>query len=155
MTPKSIDDYGGPYSDATPVEDPQTDVSDTSFNRMAEDVAQLTQAGPRGVLHFTTTAANPVTISKNVNMWGATPTVSRTALGTYEITFATSYADSLGTTETLSLQSHWAAIDGFVWYACPQTYASSAHSITVTTFNAAGAVADSGGGGVIIKVYFI
>ena len=110
MDAKDLSDYGGAYSDAKPVQDPTTQVSAAYFNRMAEDLAQLTRMAPKAIIRWTGTAsAGNITLnSADVRtLWGNglsyAPTVS-TAGGTgpYTVTFPTTYTDGLGNVETFN-----------------------------------------------------
>lgn len=109
MTPKVIGNYGGPFVDSTAIENPETDLSADNGNRALEDLAQLTRTKPKAMVRFTaTTTAAPTTVEPTFwdTIWGSgvsqKPTINKTATGEYTISWATSYVDALGVTETVS-----------------------------------------------------
>jgi hypothetical protein len=115
---RSSAEYGIPYVDQESVSNPETQAAANKFNRMGEDVAQMTRTSVKVDVLFSTTATAAVvavTPTSGKTQWGTgssyLPTISKTATGTYVITWATSYVDALdGTTadavsetETLAL----------------------------------------------------
>lgn len=108
MDPRDLAAYGGPYQDARPQSDPLTQCAADSLNLLMEDTAQLTRMPWRVVARFTTDGAtDPSTIDYGKTLWGTgityKPTVVHTSTGIWTVTFAASYEDGLGETETLSL----------------------------------------------------
>jgi len=63
-------DYGGPFEDALPVEDPETQLAADQYNRLAEDTAQLTRSGTRAILRFGTTTGAPPNVTSACSVWG-------------------------------------------------------------------------------------
>lgn len=100
-------DYGGPYTDARPVTNPETDQSATFKNRTLEDMCHLTRTPWRFRINFTSRNSNgDCTVNAFKSHWGSTvdtETVSRTATGEYTATVKSSYTDDLGVSETISL----------------------------------------------------
>lgn len=124
---RSSAEYGVPYVDQESVSNPETQMAANKFNRLGEDVAQMTRVSKKvDVIFVTTSTAAPTsaTVSSGKTQWGTgssyLPTVTKTATGEYTITWATSYADALdGTaadavseTETLALTRAHASIQG-------------------------------------------
>jgi hypothetical protein len=95
MNPRTISSYGGPFQNEEAVVDPVSEVDAAFYDRMACDVAQTTLATGMTWFSFTVDAAN-VSVS---GVWGngsaAKPTVSKTATGTYTLTWTASFEDEL------------------------------------------------------------
>lgn len=109
MTPKTIANYGGPYADSEGKVNPETDLDATNGNRLLEDLAQLTRTKPKAMVRFTATAtAAPTTVEPTFwdTIWGSglaqKPTIDKIATGEYVVSFATSYVDALGVSETVT-----------------------------------------------------
>src|SRR5262245_24711312 len=101
-TARTIDNYGGPYEDELPVENPKTEQSAAFANRSLEDLAQFTRTTTKAWVRFaTTTAAAPQTITPSAGQShmgtgsGVLPTVAKTATGTYTVTYPSSWTDAL------------------------------------------------------------
>lgn len=103
----TIDTYGGEKVDARPVANPTSQLAAEHYNRLAEDVAHLTRTAPKIIVRFPTGAGNPAAgdISTRTQ-WGSgageKPTITRTGAGRYTLTWAASYTDALGDSETVS-----------------------------------------------------
>jgi hypothetical protein len=104
MNPRTISSYGGPFQNEEAVVDPVSEVDAAFYDRMACDVAQTTLATGMTWFSFIPTAtAAPTTVdAANVSVsgvWGngsaAKPTVSKTATGTYTLTWTASFEDEL------------------------------------------------------------
>ncbi len=97
MTPKRIEDMGGPYKDATVVENPETDMGSDHANLALECVAQMTHTADRAKVRFATTAAAAPTTAAptHKSQWGdgggQLPAVNKTATGRYSIIYAASF----------------------------------------------------------------
>jgi hypothetical protein len=114
-TPRTIDNYGGAFEDAEPVENPTTEQSADYGNRLHEDVAQLTRVPIKAWCKFFPTAtAAPTTVVATAGRShmgtgsGNLPTIAKSATGTYSLTYASSFEDGLGEDETVSF------VDGFI-----------------------------------------
>ncbi len=106
MEDKQLADFGGPKADALPIEDVTTQVSSSEYNRVCEDVAQMTHTSVRAEFTFVVGAALHPTLTNFRSHWGNSlaqqPTVTRTAAGLYTVTFPSSYTDALGHVEAVS-----------------------------------------------------
>lgn len=135
-TPRTIDNYGGTFVDAFPVEDATAEQSADYANRLHEDVAQMTRTSLKCVVTFPTSAAAPGTISaasvtchSQYGTGSATkPVVAKTATGVYTLTFAASYDDALGETDAFTITTATASVDAAVL-----AYAQASHSGVVVT----------------------
>jgi hypothetical protein len=132
-------------------------------NRRKEDVAQMTRVTGRVRVKFTTSAAAaPVSITPHTDgrtVWGSgasfDPTISKTATGVYLITFATTYDDALvGTTsnsvaetETVNFTFCSWNLEGSVFGHVQVTPLNN--TLTVRVFDAAGALTDLAGAGIV------
>jgi hypothetical protein len=116
MQSKHIGDYGGPYKDALPVEDPETQLSSDAFNALAEDAAQLTRTGLRAIIRFATQTASDPAVMQAVGVWGnATaqqPTITRRGIGHYAVEYPVSFVDPNGVSEDVSFLFGQASIEG-------------------------------------------
>jgi len=105
---RTIDNYGGEKVDARPVKNPTSQLAAAHFSLMAEETAQMTNTAYRAVCRSTTTAAgSPAKANTSVwTLWGSgdtqKPTIGRNSAGQYTITYPTTLANSLGTSETVS-----------------------------------------------------
>jgi hypothetical protein len=106
---KTAEQYGAgqSLSDAEPVDDPTTELAAAYYQRLAEDVAQLTRTAPRAILVWTTKGAGVVgTAVRTKTMWGDTlsfaPTVTRNGVGDYTLTYPATYNDGLAYAETIA-----------------------------------------------------
>jgi hypothetical protein len=152
MQPRDLAAYGGAYSDARPQSDPLTQVASDSINLLMEDTAQLTRVPIRVMAMFTTNnVTDPAVIDYGRTQWGTgvsyKPTVTRTGVGLFTVTFSATYTDGLDETESLALvdadakQEFLAA--GFTARLC---YARAASNIIyVGLHSVAGALVDTTG----------
>lgn len=147
---RGINDYGGLFSDALPVEDPETEISAAYFKRMSCDVAQMTGPSPKWWVRWltlngagTVSAANVTVRSHYGTGSTAKPTIVRGATaGLYTVTFASSYVDETSVTETTAL---FGVIGGTVQSATVFgviTGSVSGAVATVQIWDAAGAATD-------------
>lgn len=158
MLPKDIQSLGGPFIDAEPVENPQTEQSADLGNRMLEDVAQMTRTSEKAFLKFATQTGNgsitPHADSRT--QWGSSsayfPTLSHTATGTYLATYDTEYddglvggvSDAVAETETVSFIGGGGDVHGSTFGHVQVSLADNV--VTIYVFDAAGALTDLGGG---------
>ena len=152
--PRLIQNYGGPFVDAEPVNDPTTQQSAALANRSFEDCAQMTRTTTRAWFRFTTTAAGaPVAVTVTAGRShagtgsGQFPTLQKTATGTYVGTYAANFVDGLGETEANSYQSAWGAVGGTAFGLVFVGIVGTV--ITVLVKDAAGALTDLGGTAVV------
>lgn len=156
MLPKTIQSYGGPFVDAAPVGNPETEQSAGYGNRSFEDLAQATRTVPRAWTAFATSAgaAGPIALSDATSVWGEDndPAVAKTATGTYTVTYATEYedalvgtdSDSVSETELVSFRFGWGAARGSTFGHVQIDPADNV--VTIYVFDATGALSDLGGG---------
>ena len=111
MEAKTIGNFGGPYGDATAVENPETDLDAEKGNLLLEAVAQMTRTSTKAEVTFNCIAAaapQSIVATSHDTQWGSgasqRPTVDKTADGLYTITWASSYSDALGTSETVAFK---------------------------------------------------
>jgi hypothetical protein len=150
FTIRSIDNYGGQFEDALPVEDPETEQAAADHNRMAEDVAQVTGSAPKWWISWPTlngagtVSAASVSVRSHYGTGSAAkPTIVRGATaGRYTLTFAASYVDGIAATETTAL---FGVIGGTVQSATVFgviTGSTSGVVATIQIWDAAGAATD-------------
>lgn len=109
-TARAGTDYGlptGGFIDAATVEDLNSEQTASQYNRHAVDTAQMTATTSKWIVQFPTStgtiAAASVAIRSHFGSGAsAKPAVAKTATGTYELTFASSYTDELNTAETIT-----------------------------------------------------
>jgi hypothetical protein len=113
---KTIESFGGPFVDGKPISNPQTQVSAEKLNRALEDTAQLTRTGTRAILHFLPVAAGDPVVAYHTSVWGSGseqwPTLTRSAVGRYSVTYPSSFTDALDYEETVSFLSGDANVIG-------------------------------------------
>jgi len=150
-TPRTIDTYGGVFTDETPVENPTTEQSAAQYTRHAEDSAQLTRSAVKSVVRFqTTVAAAPAVVvassgrSQMGTGGGALPTISKTAPGVYAITYATPWTDGLGESENVAFVFSHGAVSSLATKGRVQT-TESANVITAWVLDTSDAASDLGG----------
>lgn len=109
MDPKTLGSYGAPKLDALPVSNPETQVAASEMNRYMEDLAQTTNTVARAIVRFTTTGlVGPIPAASvfHRSLWGSgdaqKPTVIRTAVGLYSVTYDATFTDPLGYVETVA-----------------------------------------------------
>jgi hypothetical protein len=152
MIPRDLAAYGGPYQDARPVSDPLTQVASELLNLELNDVAQLTRTPTKVRAMFVTDGTNsPSVVAYGHTLWGTgntyKPTVARTGVGIFTVTFETSYDDGLDETEeTLSLvdadaKQEWLA-SGF---ALAELRARAAANVIHVGLFVSGSLADTTG----------
>lgn len=104
-------DLGGPYVDATPKADAETEMDAGEGNLLIETVVQGSNTSPASIGTFVTTGtAAPATVDaadvSHISHWGSgsgtRPTVSKTAVGRYTLTFPSSFTNGLSESEAIS-----------------------------------------------------
>ncbi len=154
-TPKTIEDFGGPYFDAMPPDNPETDMGADHGNPLLECVAQMTHTADKADVHFATTAAAaPAAVTPlHKSQWGdgagQRPTVTKAATGLYSIIYAGSFPSltepGTGGVETLGFFSALPKC----WTTDPldkldtRLVGISAHQVDIAVY-ANGALADVG-----------
>lgn len=157
-TSKTIDNYGGIFSDAKAVEDPSVEMSAGYHNRLAEDTAQMTRTTVKAWVKVTTVAINgsaPI-VAGSSHMGtgsGSLPTAVRTATGRLTITYPATWTDPLGVVETLAFQFALGTVPDLGVDARINCTAS-ANAVLVAVRDAAGADSDLGASTPILIVIF-
>ena len=110
----SVQTYGGPFVDALPQEDPQSEVASASFNQVLNDTSAMTATSPRVILQFTGNATLPVLSSTATwtsgydSVWGnsivVAPVFLRNSIGNVSITFPAVVNDQLGNPHPVTLR---------------------------------------------------
>lgn len=153
MQPKTIADYGGPYKDALPVEDPETQLGSEAFNALAEDTAQLTRTALRAIVRFSTGPGQNPTVQGAVSVWGSTPahrpTITRNSVGVYSVLYPLSFPDANGVEEEVSFLFAQASIDG-VTPGHARILMIAANLVIVHVFDASWTLSDLGAGAPIV-----
>lgn len=148
MQSKTIGDYGGPYKDALPVEDPETQLSSDVFNALAEDAAQLTRTGIRAIARFMTDPSSNPAVTQAVSVWGNAiaqqPTITRNGIGQYTATYPVSFVDANGVSEDVSFFFAYPSIEGTT-PGHVRVSSIAANVIGIRVFNASWALSDLGG----------
>lgn len=140
------DNYGTPYQNERPVEDPTTEPDAAAVNEALVDTAACTRMVPRAWVKFSgltyTSGSQSITVADHDANWGGSdgvkPTIVQNPEGTYVVTWPTTVNDELGDPHTINIR----------WPEEPQTVdatlsrvkvsAFTANTITLKTFNAAG-----------------
>ncbi len=165
----SFDDFGGPLNNYSDIIDPTTDESAVYRNRYASDVAAMGHTGLRAFFSFGGHATTPTDPTGFVHdaMWGTDPSVkpvvTRSNTGLFVGTFPTEVTTELSTATvaqgggddvTLNFRRAYAQIectDGTLRHAVAEV--TTANTVTVRTFNAAGTANDVVGFTVTVFVY--
>ncbi len=156
MLSKTLGSYGGPHVDAKPVENPQSQVSASSYDRQSEDTAQMTRTAARSTVEFLTNASTnpPAGDVSHESVWGSgdaqKPTVTRTGTGLYTITWAASYTDELGVSESVNFRfpvgaPHVRTNDNNSYTAKIKTISANVVTLVVLDNTAVPAPSDLGG----------
>jgi hypothetical protein len=157
--PRTVSTYGGEFVDAYPVEDPTTTVAAAYDNRLRDDSAQMSRTTIKAMVQFaTTTDAGPVAVTPIAGRChegagsGNLPTVEKTATGTYEVTYPSTWTDGLSETESVGFTFARAQVHGpTVGHAQVECTSSV---VTVYVFDPAAAFALSDlGGDITIEVH--
>ncbi len=141
--------FGGPYTNARPVEDASTEVGAEGLNPALCDVAMMTHTAIRAWVSFlgVTISGGPpdaITVADHDALWGSgtgvKPTVSHTTTGRYIITWATTQDDELGDSHTLLIRKPRAWVTGVSDRSDARVVSYTANTITIDCFNDAGAL---------------
>ena len=157
-TPRTIDTYGGVFTDQTPVEDPTTTQSAAQYTRHAEDTAQMTRTAVKAWVKFkTSAAAAPVSITPDagysqMGTGGAVlPLVVKTATGVYRVTYTTPFTDGLGESEAVAFVSSHGHVSDAATFGLVQTTENAAQVFVYVATT--GGVASDLAGGITIEVF--
>jgi hypothetical protein len=110
----TYDSYGGEKADYSPVEDTTTDRSADHEDEAFADVAAMTRMIPRAYVAFTTNGTTCSVVDHDA-VWGndvsVRPTVVRTALGIYTITWPSAVTDARGASRSINLRRGLANVE--------------------------------------------
>ena len=150
-TPRTIDSYGGVFTDEEPVMNPTTEQSAAFGTRQMEDTAQMTRTSVKAWVLFPTVAAaapqTPVATAGRSQMGVAgadLPTIAKTATGRYTVTYPASWTDGLGESENIAFLQAGGTVQHLTTFGTVQCTVA-ANVISVAIFDAAGAATDLGG----------
>lgn len=140
------DTFGGVFDNADAVVDPETELDASYFNRLLAQVVMLSHTAARAWARVTAGAA-PV-VADHDAVWGTgasvAPTVVRSAVGVYTVSWASAYDDLQATPESHSVSLR--ACQGGVAHAgaarIHNESLASANTATIRCYDAAGAAAD-------------
>lgn len=151
-TARTIDTYGGVFTNEVPVENPTTQQSAAQYTRHAEDSAQATRTTRKAIVRFPTTAAaapQVVVASSGTSHMGtggaALPVGAKTATGVYTLTYTTPWTDGLGESEVVAFSYSSGCVVHLSTFGHVQTTEAGA-VITVSICDLAGVASDLGGG---------
>lgn len=141
------DTFGGTFTDADGVVDPETELSATYFNRL---VAQTVMTGHTAVRAWArvTVSDGVATLADHDAVWGNTagvaPTATRTGTGVYTVEWAATHDDLQATPEEQTVSLRCAHASAFKASASRIVNARMADAVTaeVTTYDDAGSAAD-------------
>ena len=156
MTLPSLDtlsSYGGALNNyGTGVVDPTTDRDAAAANQAYATIAMASRMVPRCEVAFTGSSTSPALASWEA-VWrqatGTAPTIGRTGVGIYTITWPTTVNDELTVSHTLNLQRSHGQAEGAASYRV-QCQATSPNVITVWTFNSSGTLVDPTGVTIVV-----
>lgn len=140
----TINTYGGPKTNYSPIEDATTDESADDRNEYVADVAGMTQTAMRAMCRFVGHGTTPTDPASNVHfaVWGndvsVKPTVANAGTGVYTITWPTTINDELDEEYSINLGAAWANVEGSTLYFVQATV-TAPNVVTVYVFNSSGA----------------
>ena len=161
MTFPSVDTlatYGGELQDyKTAKVDATTDRSAAEGNKAFASVASMTHCAPKAIVQIQTAASTGAMVLVSWDAaWKANtitpPTLARSTTGVFTLTFATTFTDELGDTQTTSLRWALAQYAEATAYRA-QAEVTSANVVTLYTYNAGGTAADNAGADVVLVIY--
>jgi hypothetical protein len=158
----SIQTFGGPYADYSPVIDSSTDASSAGFNPMLSDVAMLGLPAVRAWVRFTPAGTGTPTLASHMAMWGTgagvAPTIARTSTGIYTVTWPSLVADQVPAgaagyfgNHTLNLLASTGQTEGSTYFAVQGS--ASANVGTYAIFNTSNVLADPNGPTILVIAY--
>ena len=142
-----VDTFGGTFTDADGVVDPETELSATYFNRLVAQTVMLSHTTPRAWARVTV-SGGVATLADHDAVWGNTagvaPTVTYVGTGEYTVEWDASYDDLQTTPESHAVSLRCAHASGFKAAAARIVNARMADAVTaeVTVWNTAGSPAD-------------
>lgn len=153
-----VDTYGGLKVNHAPVVDSSKQEAADDRNKYVADVAAMTHTLVRAMCTFDpgATVADPATNIHDA-VWGSSapykPTPSRSSAGVYVVTWPTTTTDAIGATHTTNIRRCLVNVEGTTAIFATAT-PTTANTVTVRLFDAAGAATD-GAAGTLITVYVV
>lgn len=140
------DNYGTPYQNERPVEDPTTEPDAGAINEALVDTAACTRMICRARVTFTgltyTSGSQSITVDNHNAVWGSSdgvkPTIVQTAAGIYVVTWPATVVDELGDTHTLNMIMPLEPMTIDATLSRVKVTAFTANTLSLKAFNAAG-----------------
>jgi len=141
------DTYGGPYTNERPVEDPTTEIDADAASELMSDTAGCTRMIARAWVKFNgltyTSGTQSIPVSDHNATWGGSagviPVVTQSAAGIYLITWPATVTDEILVLRTLNIRYPHVPSTIDTALSSGKVSAFTANTMTVRTFNAAGA----------------
>jgi hypothetical protein len=141
------DNYGTPYQNERPVEDPTTEPDAGAINEALVDIAGCTRTIVRARVRFPgltyTSGTQSIPITSHDAVWGSdvgvAPVVTQSATGIYLITWPTTVDDELGDPHTLNIGMPLEPVTIDAALSRVKVTAFTANTISLAAFDAAGA----------------
>ena len=150
--PETTDIYelGGVLANAWPVEDPTTDMDAGADNKSRSNVAMMSNTAIRGWVRFTSAASTVAMLLVAHNaVWGngasVVPTLARTGVGIFTVTFPTTVLDPLGVSHTVNIRAAWMNSRGGSSFFQGECIPTSANVATIYIATGAGVASDAAG----------
>jgi hypothetical protein len=145
-----IDTLGGVKVNLAPVEDPTTDLDADEDNIQRCDVAMMTHTAIKAWARFTASnATGTMVLVAHDAQWGngsgVTPTLARSGVGVFTVTFPATVSDELDETHTLNFRAAWGTSRGGATKYFIDVVPTAANVLTARVFDST-VVADDGAG---------
>jgi hypothetical protein len=148
-SPTSIATYGMPVNDYAPVTDPTTDQSAAGANQGFCDLSMMTNTSIKAVVALQTNNTSAPVLISHAAQWGTgtAPTLARTGVGTYTVTWPATVTDQLGASQAVNLTFAVSGISQTL--ALGVSLAVSANVATVKAYNTTTGATFDGTGAII------
>lgn len=104
-TPFLASEIGCPFVNKGAVSNRRSQCDADQFNTLALKASQMSRTTAKAILDFGTVASGDATVSMLTSHWGSSPSiypiVTRSGVGTYTVTFASSLANEYGVSENV------------------------------------------------------
>lgn len=156
MQARTLGEYGAPYVDARPIQNPTTQLAASKANRLMEDAAQLTRTGYRAIVRVEVKPGQPTVLQAHETIWGSgsttAPTIVDVAPGIVRLDFASSYTDGLGESEPVAFAFAHASLGASTAPGLAIVNDLGSNFAEITLRDLAGAVGDLGGAVVTVWI---
>ena len=159
----NLSTYGGVLIDATPMTDPESEISASSLNQLRYDAACMTRTSPRVIFQFTGSATAPALASTATWATGhdahygntnpVAPVLTRASTGVINIAFPATVTDELGTPVSLNVRMAQAQIASGSTPGFLIAIVTNSSTIQLKMFNTSGAATDLVGSVINVAVY--